>query len=388
MREGTAATDETPLESLELASSGPNLAMRNGETMMKRSATGTVFAALFAMVTTFASSASAETVRAVEYFHPDFEHYFVTASPAEIAALDSGAIKGWFRTGQRYRVDDAPAAGLAPICRFFTAAFADKASHFFTASTVECDQLKANADWSYEGVAFYARVPDAQGNCSAGSAAIHRLYNAGRDGAPNHAYTADVAKKNTLAGAGWVAEGVAFCAALATPDPEVQVKVFFNSVWDFPPKAGYQFPFIDADSRVLVGFQPFNFPEYAGPVSRTFQNYRLPVPPALIAHVDLGGTGFMLEGDGGYSVNGDWLGEGGAGWDPLAGEYVLVMEGYNSPTPYDGIMWTFDNAQGPNEPVCTMGIAKNSSRVDANMPHSFQPFIFTGCEMGVAERMR
>jgi hypothetical protein len=362
--------------------------MRNGETMMKHSATGTIFAALFALTATFALPAWAETIRAVEYFHPTFEHYFVTSNPAEIAALDTGAVKGWWRTGQRYRVDDAPDTGLAPVCRFFTAAFAGKASHFFTASEAECELLKANHDWTYEGVAFYAREPDAQGNCSAGTAAIHRLFNSGRGGAPNHAYTADSAKKDALTGAGWVAEGVAFCAPLAAPEPVAQVMVLFNSVWDFPPKAGYPFPFIDADSRVLVGFQPFNFPEYAGPVSRTFQNYRLPVPPALIAHVDLGGTGFMLEGDGGYSVNGDWLGEGGAGWDPLAGEYVLVMEGYNSPTPYDGIMWTFDNAQGPKEPACTMGIVKNSSRVDAATPHSFQPYIFTGCEMGVAERRR
>ncbi|MEO8006471.1 MAG: hypothetical protein ABI771_16265 [Betaproteobacteria bacterium] len=352
---------------------------------MNRTAAGTMVAALFAMVTIFASSASAETVRAVEYFHPEFEHYFVTASPAEIAALDSGAIRGWFRTGQRYRVDDAHAAGLAPICRFFTAAFAGKASHFFTASTAECEQLKANADWSYEGVAFYARVPDEQGNCSAGSAAMHRLYNAGRDGAPNHAYTADVARKNTLAGAGWVAEGVAFCAALATPDPVAQVNAFLNSVWDFPPKAGY--PFIDVFSRVLVGFQTY-ITEHSELASRTFQNFRLPVPPALIEHVDLYGSNFLLLGEYGYSVSGDWLGEGAMGWDPLAGEYVLVMAGFYSPTPYDGIMWTFDNAQGPNEAVCTMGVARNSSRVDATSPHSFQPFIFTGCEMGIAKKMR
>ena len=366
---------------------GPILATRNGEAMMNRTAAGTMGAALLAMAASLASFASAETVRAVEYFHPEFEHYFVTASPAEIAALDSGAIRGWLRTGQRYRVDDAPATGLAPVCRFFTAAFAGKASHFFTASTGECEQLKANAAWSYEGVAFYARVPDAEGNCSAGSAAIHRLYNAGRDGAPNHAYTADVAKQNTLAAAGWVAEGVAFCASLATPDPAAQVKAFFNAVWDFPPKAGY--PFIDAFSRVLVGFQPSSSsPEYSEAASRTFQNYRLPVPPALIAHVDLWGTNFMLQGDSGYSVSGDWLGEGGAGWDPLAGEYVLLMAGYYSPTPYDGIMWTFDNAQGPDESVCTMGVARNSSRVDSTTPHSFQPFLFTGCEGGVAKRMR
>ena len=352
---------------------------------MKR-AVATIFAALFAMLAIFAYPAAAETVRAVEYFHPAFEHYFVTSNPAEIAALDSGAVKGWFRTGQRYRVDDAPAAGLVPVCRFFTA-FAGKASHFFTASTAECEQLKAGAAWSYEGVEFYARVPDAQGNCGADSAAVHRLYNAGRGGAPNHAYTADVSKKNTLAGAGWVAEGVAFCAPLAIPDPEAQVMVLFNSLWDIPPKSGYLYTDTIGIERVLVGFEPFTTENYEA-ASATFQNYQLSVPRALIAHTDYSGTGFVIRDDGSYYVTGDWLGAGGAGWDALAGEYVLVTTGYYSSPPYEGMMWTLDNAQGPKESVCTMGIAKNSNAADATTPHSFQPFIFTGCEKGVAERRR
>ena len=352
---------------------------------MKRTATGTIFVAFFALMATSALPASAETIRAVEYFHPTFEHYFVTSNPAEIAALDTGAVKGWWRTGQRYRVDDAPDAGLAPVCRFFTAAFAGKASHFFTASEAECELLKANHDWTYEGVAFYAREPDAQGNCSAGTAAIHRLFNSGRGGAPNHAYTADTAKKDALTGAGWVAEGVAFCAPLAAPEPVAQVMVLFNSLWDIPPKVPNPFYY---GERVLVQFLTFTAENYEAD-SHTFQNYRLPVPPALIEHVDYIGSRFDFRIDGSLrGVYGEFLGEGGAGWDALAGEYVLVMAPYYSLTPFDGTMWTFDNAQGPKESVCTMGIVKNSSRVDAATPHSFQPFIFTGCEMGVAERRR
>jgi Repeat of unknown function (DUF5648) len=354
--------------------------------MMNRAVT-TIFAALFAVLAILAYPAEAETVRAVEYFHPAFEHYFVTSNPGEIAALDRGAVTGWFRTGQRYRVDDAPDAGLAPVCRFFTAVFAGKGSHFFTASTAECEQLKASADWSYEGVAFYAASPDAQGNCSVGSAAIHRLYNAGRGGAPNHAYTADASKKDTLVGAGWVAEGVAFCAALATPNPEAQVMVLFNSLWEAPAKSGYDGWGTIGFERVLVAFDLFTTENYEA-ASNTFQKYQVPIPSALIAHSDFSGGGFVLKKDGSYYVAGDWLGAGGAGWDALAGEYVMVMAGFFSPTTYDGIMWTFDNAQGPKESVCTMGIAKNSNPVDATKPHSFQPFIFTGCEKGVAERRR
>ena len=126
------------------------------------------FAAAVVWLCIFATPAAAEVVRAVEYYHQAFEHYFVTANPAEIAALDSGAFSGWWRTGQRYQVDTASADGLVPVCRFYTSAYAGKASHFFTASESECAHVRNMPDWTYEGVAFYARLPDAQGNCRRG----------------------------------------------------------------------------------------------------------------------------------------------------------------------------------------------------------------------------
>ena len=126
-----------------------------------------VFAISLAIFGLGAVSASAETVRAVEYFHKDFEHYFVTANPQEIALLDGGVFKGWWRTGQRYRVDDSPAPDLVPVCRFFTAEYAGKASHFYTASAAECEHVKTMPDWTYEGVAFHVRLPDASGICGA-----------------------------------------------------------------------------------------------------------------------------------------------------------------------------------------------------------------------------
>jgi hypothetical protein len=145
---------------------------------MSHVATRMMFVTAIAVTGILAPPARAEVVTAVEYYHQAFEHYFVTSNPAEIAALDTGMFQGWWRTGQRYRVDDAPAAGLEPVCRFYTAEFAGKASHFFTASAAECEYLKASPHWSYEGVAFYGRVPDAQDNCGAGTAAINRLWKA------------------------------------------------------------------------------------------------------------------------------------------------------------------------------------------------------------------
>ncbi len=48
---------------------------------------------------------SSNRLRVIEYFHPGFGHYFVTAIPAEIQSLDSGALsKDWVRTDQVFDV--------------------------------------------------------------------------------------------------------------------------------------------------------------------------------------------------------------------------------------------------------------------------------------------
>src|SRR4029078_10722560 len=134
--------------------------MANEERTMltKRMLTVALFAASTVLTGAFSQQASADVVRAVEYYHSGIDHLFVTANPLEIDALDSGTVGGWLRTGQRFRVDDAAYHGLVPVCRFYTSAYAGKATHFFTASSSECEQLKTSSDWVYEGVAFYARL--------------------------------------------------------------------------------------------------------------------------------------------------------------------------------------------------------------------------------------
>jgi hypothetical protein len=75
--------------------------------------------------------------------------------------------------------------------------------------------VKAWEAWTFEGVAFYVLLPDESGTCGAGSAPVYRLYNNGRSGVPNHAYTPDIARRDRLMAAGWVTEGTAWCARLA-----------------------------------------------------------------------------------------------------------------------------------------------------------------------------
>jgi len=161
-------------------------------------------------IDTTTGQADSASASAIEYYHAGFGHYFVTGSADEAAAIDSGAIKGWARTGQTYSVYAQSGAGLSPVCRFFTTSFAPKSSHFYTPSAAECVGVKSNANWQYEGNAFYVNEPTS-GVCPVGTASLYRIYNNGRSGAPNHRYTTCATIRDKMVSRGWVSEGVAMC---------------------------------------------------------------------------------------------------------------------------------------------------------------------------------
>jgi hypothetical protein len=52
-------------------------------------------------------------------------------------ALDTGAIKGWTRTGQTFRAYPVQQAGTSPVCRFYLPPI-NGDSHFYSASPTEC----------------------------------------------------------------------------------------------------------------------------------------------------------------------------------------------------------------------------------------------------------
>lgn len=172
-------------------------------------------------------SASAGIVKAIEYVG---DHVFLTANPAEIAALDSGTITGWTRSGLELWVHDAPEPDHVPVCRFYSAAFAPRSSHFYTADAAECAAVKSLPDWVDEGVAFYARLPGAYGDCPADAMPVVRWYNGGRGGAPNHIFSPysetgsqwwEPSTAETWRGTGWYVErvnGTAFCTHASSSD--------------------------------------------------------------------------------------------------------------------------------------------------------------------------
>lgn len=147
------------------------------------------------------------TGTAVEYYHTGFNHYFITSLPNEIAALDAGVFQGWVRTAATLPVWTANIGNLNGVCRFFSTSFDPKSSHFYTPYDDECQAVLANPDWQLETIAFYALLPNVNGNCALGTQQLFRLYNNGMSGAPNHRYTNVLAVRNQMLTQGWITEG-------------------------------------------------------------------------------------------------------------------------------------------------------------------------------------
>jgi hypothetical protein len=144
---------------------------------------------------------------AVEFYHADFEHYFVTSLPTEIAKLDAGEFRGWARTGQAFKVFPLGEAGTVNACRFFSTAFGERSSHFYNYGSL-CTDLKNDPKWQFEGEVFGFRLPDLSGNCPAATVPLYRFYNNGADGAPNHRFTTSLLVRAQMVAQGWTAEGL------------------------------------------------------------------------------------------------------------------------------------------------------------------------------------
>jgi len=201
------------------ASPGSALARIGGAA--KRAMSRCLFIASCGLAT---SVAVAATSTAIEFYHSGYGHYFVTASPQEIAALDSGKLSGWSRTGESFGVFELGTAGSANVCRFWSAqAFFPKSSHFYTPIVSECTKVKGNPDWSFEGEVFALTLADAAGACVGATVPLYRLYNDGQTNAPNHRYTTSTALRAQMVAQGWIPEGsgigVIGCVPAQPPAP-------------------------------------------------------------------------------------------------------------------------------------------------------------------------
>ena len=166
-----------------------------------------------------------------EYYNAPLDHYFVTADPAERAAIDAGlAGPGWARAATLGHVWNsatpavAAAAGTSAtavktaICRFYGSPAAGPDgrrlgpnSHFYTADPDECEAVKHDRGWVFEGVVFDAVKAD-KGQCAPPLSAVRRHYNLRfRENDSNHRDSTDPAIATSMAARGWADEGVVFC---------------------------------------------------------------------------------------------------------------------------------------------------------------------------------
>jgi hypothetical protein len=170
--------------------------------------------AAFASLT--AAHSIAGTVDVVEYYHAGLDHYFMSALPADIDALDSGKTPGWTRTGKTFPAYPQIHTGTAPVCRFYIPHEAGD-SHFYSASSAECAQThnKFPSFVEESKAVMYVHLPHpSTGACPAN----HR-----KDS--NHRYTTDATVRAQMVAQGWVAEGygpdqVIMCASPKDASPE------------------------------------------------------------------------------------------------------------------------------------------------------------------------
>ncbi|MEO8755470.1 MAG: hypothetical protein ABI624_22640, partial [Casimicrobiaceae bacterium] len=180
--------------------------------------TGSLAAVLMAAC---APCVMAQTFAVTEFYHAGRDHYF-SALPPDLAALDSGTVPGWVRTGQVFNAYAKPGGNAAPVCRFYIPPAAGD-SHFYSASAQECADIAAHhRSFVLESPsAMYVGLPDpATGACPQGAAPVYRLFDQRAD--INHRYTTDPATRTAMVAAGWIAEGygpdrVIMCSPPSTP---------------------------------------------------------------------------------------------------------------------------------------------------------------------------
>jgi serine protease len=160
-----------------------------------------------------------------EFHNTQSNHYMLTGSKEDAVALYNGGegLEGWVDTLKYFYAWSGPEDGAVPVCRFYTLG---ANSHFYTANAEDCaflrglnkDNVYAYDKWTYEDVAFYAKLPT-NGICPANTYAIYRLYNGrAEQNDSNHRFVSSRKAYVDMKSKGWIGEKVAFCVAAAIED--------------------------------------------------------------------------------------------------------------------------------------------------------------------------
>jgi subtilisin family serine protease len=161
------------------------------------------------------------SVPVVEYYRADLDHYFVTASAAEIAYYDTFLAATWQRTGGMFYAYPSGATappGARAVCRYSAAGLIN--SNYWSADPSQCAAVAANAagGWHEDTpAAFYIEVADASGQCGDGHVPVYRFFDNRRDA--NQRFTVDRSERRAMQNRAWVedagnATGAVFCAPI------------------------------------------------------------------------------------------------------------------------------------------------------------------------------
>lgn len=179
---------------------------------------------------------------AVEFYHQGLRHYFRTSEPAEVAAIQNGAAgPGWVRTMDDFPIWTTPASGRAAVCRFYAPA---PNSHFYTADAAECEFVKKDPGWKYEGIAYYISGKATATTCGSivDYSAVYRAYNnrfAQNDS--NHRFTTSQSVYQQMIASGWQGEGIVMCAPTPTTVQQQRTEQLLGGTWSITYRIISQF---------------------------------------------------------------------------------------------------------------------------------------------------
>ena len=170
----------------------------------------------------FASTAmwvNAQTVNVVEYRNKTLDAYFISGRITDQQTLDG--LSDFVRTGMSFQAVSALTApsALIRICRFYinlVSPFVN--SHFYGRQGIDCESILVQnlAGFNYEGYDFAVASP-VNAVCPSATFPVSRSFRALAGGkTSNHRYTVSAATYAAAARAGYVGEGVAFCATAVT----------------------------------------------------------------------------------------------------------------------------------------------------------------------------
>ena len=172
----------------------------------------------------------------MEFYNSGLKHYFRTIEPAEVQAIQSGgAGPGWSQTTDDFAawtVAGKPFDAL-PVCRFYAAG---PNSHFFTIDPNECEQVKKDPGWKYEGIAYYAKAISSARDCNRiDTTPVYRAYN-GRfaQNDSNHRFTSSTSNYQSMISQGWIGEGIVMCVPI-TPTDVQRTAWLIGGTWIIGP---------------------------------------------------------------------------------------------------------------------------------------------------------